>query len=478
MRKYLLFGLPLVLAIAGLAYLVVSIDSGQPTGTAATGDGWRTPTKAEKKKFHYVPGIGPRAREVPGSNGTEWEQRPKKGGPVYRVHGHTKPNPGAVSFSGKVVVRDQVRDGSAKGGVSKVVSAYTGDDAPDADEVLNDPPEWRVDDWIGDGMAGATGQYECASSGPRLELIYAHPEPWDRFDKAERDREKMVQAMAATMSHSSVLRGGPSTVKIRVVCEGGKPKISNLEFPKSPAGVKPDLGTHRCGFLWLWECENESDGQWSYSELNYSIGDAAEVLQEEGFWEDDVTYTVFWDGPTEGGTSWGYTPQDDSASPSTDAIMSLLNIDYWSGIGPLHEYLHTLGAVQDSAPHNYNGGHCSDGIDVMCYGTSVDSGGEYSETSCAADQPQTVDCGGDDYFNPLPRPGSYLTNHRNTANLGYMTYEGENRCSWVTGGGDPRLACGAPDITLPPGTVLDEDRGGTTGGGATGSPGLTNVPVG
>lgn len=57
--------------------------------------------------------------------------------------------------------------------------------------------------------------------------------------------------------------------------------------------------------------------------------------------------------------------------------------------GLMHEVGHTMGAVQPSAPNEYNGFHCFDGVDVMCYGTVAgDLGapdGTYGDHYCAPD---------------------------------------------------------------------------------------------
>jgi hypothetical protein len=85
-----------------------------------------------------------------------------------------------------------------------------------------------------------------------------------------------------------------------------------------------------------------------------------------------------------------------------------------SGIGSgtiagtgLHELTHALGAVAASAPHAGEGGHCTDGNDVMCaFGTP-------GLTSDACPGDSAFDCNNDDYFNVSPPAGSYLATHHN-----------------------------------------------------------------
>ena len=92
-----------------------------------------------------------------------------------------------------------------------------------------------------------------------------------------------------------------------------------------------------------------------------------------------------------------------------------------------HELMHTLGAVQHSAPHATPPGHCwddpafgFDGADIMCYDDQgVDISYYYSR--CPSTYPETFDCGKDDYFNPFPAASSYLATHWNTARNIYLS---------------------------------------------------------
>lgn len=89
----------------------------------------------------------------------------------------------------------------------------------------------------------------------------------------------------------------------------------------------------------------------------------------------------------------------------------------------LHEYAHTMGAVQSSAPHATKKEylskqkHCTDsqtigkgGTDIMC---KSDGEGEVFGNACPGMFPFHFDCNNDDYFNPKPAAGSYLATHWN-----------------------------------------------------------------
>lgn len=87
------------------------------------------------------------------------------------------------------------------------------------------------------------------------------------------------------------------------------------------------------------------------------------------------------------------------------------------GYAETHELLHTLGAVQDSAPHSTGAGHCVDESDTMCYS---DTSGLSMYTKCPGMPSWNVDCNHDDYFNVSPAPNTYLATHWNTANSSFL----------------------------------------------------------
>lgn len=104
----------------------------------------------------------------------------------------------------------------------------------------------------------------------------------------------------------------------------------------------------------------------------------------------------------------------------------------------MHELMHTLGAVENDAPHSTGGGHCLDEHDVMCYpdnpntpckrvnGTTYDCGYNGKPivvvANCASKSLEfLLDCNDDDYFNSgNVSAGTYLSNHWNIAHSPYL----------------------------------------------------------
>lgn len=82
-----------------------------------------------------------------------------------------------------------------------------------------------------------------------------------------------------------------------------------------------------------------------------------------------------------------------------------------------HELLHTLGAVQGSAPHSSGAGHCVDENDTMCY---TDTSGSAMTSACPSLPSWQVDCSLDDYFNASSSASGYLATHWNVADSSFL----------------------------------------------------------
>ena len=165
---------------------------------------------------------------------------------------------------------------------------------------------------------------------------------------------------------------------------------------------------------------------------NTALTDFSEMiheLRERGYRRGDRSYLLFVQAETYCGI--GTAPRDDRPTDNrADRIAGYARVDAgcWDtgdrGYHSIaaHELVHTLGGVQESAPHSTPGAHCTDDHDLMCYD---DGTGDEVRTVCRDGDSSThgagdafdrlLDCRGDDYFNPSPPSGSYLDTHWNTA---------------------------------------------------------------
>lgn len=112
----------------------------------------------------------------------------------------------------------------------------------------------------------------------------------------------------------------------------------------------------------------------------------------------------------------------------------------WNAAVAAHELAHTLGAVNNSAPHSSKAGHCTDGYDLMCYDGSGSASTKSAPSKVACPDrghEQRLDCRHDDYFNTNPGPGSYLATHWNVADSEFLIRD-------YTGDGDASVASASP----------------------------------
>ncbi len=179
-----------------------------------------------------------------------------------------------------------------------------------------------------------------------------------------------------------------------------------------------------------------------------SYSKAMSYLQDNGY-KDSYTKYLVWVYAGKAnfcgiGTSWG----DDQ--PNATKNITNVNTGYavvdttcWGSGAEIHEIMHNLGAVENSAPHATGGGHCLDDHDEMCYPDYQDSSGNlvncinasglsyacganrkpyYVADNCRDDSLEfLLDCNKNDYFNTgTVSPSNYLYSHWNVANSPYL----------------------------------------------------------
>jgi hypothetical protein len=149
-----------------------------------------------------------------------------------------------------------------------------------------------------------------------------------------------------------------------------------------------------------------------------------EQLRARGFDRQDRIYFAFVDSTSAGICGIAGRAVDDDPSPAnrsnTGPGYARVDAGCWHfPVPPVHELMHTLGAVQLSAPNSTGNGHCIDEYDVMCY--SDEPTFPAMRFDCASQaMERRLDCGHNDYFDPSPAPGSYLATHWNTANNRFL----------------------------------------------------------
>ena len=174
----------------------------------------------------------------------------------------------------------------------------------------------------------------------------------------------------------------------------------------------------------------------------YATGSVLDDIQSHLPDRPGVNYLVFVDFalPTLGAAAGSWSADDSPWATNVANMPAHSRIAYLEGGGDdffgsqqlaaqyadqvLHEVLHTLGAVQPSAPHFSGGAHCYELYDVMCY-TPKDgtTGGYLNDCAISSEAPnpgKPLDCGRDDYFNASPSRGSYLAAHWNLFNSAFL----------------------------------------------------------
>ena len=227
------------------------------------------------------------------------------------------------------------------------------------------------------------------------QVIYAWPSnSANRYDQiAPKLRDWIDEANAIVNTEAENF---DMTADIKISCDGEKISVLDVSLPISSTPTKETI---------------------------------ISALKNLGYKNEKIKYIVWYDGKATG-CSTG-TCRGQSSGPDADDKLYVENAnnkgpDYAliykiedSTLAPfimLHEYSHTMGAIQKSAPNGVDNEHCNDepplekmGTDIMC---KSDNPATTFKDSCSGYQFR-FDCNNDDYFNPKPEPGSYLATHWN-----------------------------------------------------------------
>jgi hypothetical protein len=262
--------------------------------------------------------------------------------------------------------------------------------------------------WIADTWCGQTPpplddvEHRTQGSAPTFKVVYAHATDWpDGFATYAPVIQRAMRTAAGYVLQAS---GGRQSLRIDLgtSCGAQYVDIADVELPL----------TNQQYLLMPWQ-----------QRFNTISGQVKDIVGIKPLQNNVVIFADHTLG-SDGVSGVGDIVSDDTPGPANLANQlgrsALLFGDGSPGFAPqavnslghaiLHEMSHTIGAVQLSAPHSTGAAHCYDGLDVMCY-----NDGGFAWRPMTVCQQLSYDCGGDDYYNPSPSPGSYLATHWNLA---------------------------------------------------------------
>jgi hypothetical protein len=243
---------------------------------------------------------------------------------------------------------------------------------------------------LGDGPTAGIECHGDGTSGPRVHAIYVvAADAEDRFDVVRPYIEQWAARVETIFDTSAANHGG--TRHVRWVTDAN------------------------CGLVVDHVVVSASGDN--------SFGATVNELANMGYDSPDRKYLMWVDANVYCGIGQMYTddsPGADNINNGAIAMFGRVDAGCWGQQDSVaaHELVHMLGGVQFTAPNTSGNGHCTDENDRLCY---VDGEGVTLTYPCGGAWEGLLDCGGDDYYNPNPAPGSYLATHWNTANNKFLT---------------------------------------------------------
>jgi|GEM_PF-5021678 len=238
-------------------------------------------------------------------------------------------------------------------------------------------------------------------TGPKLQVIYAYDSSKGVSPTKLASIRTMIQEADRIVFLSADKQGGGRRLRIATERTGNSCQVSVITVPASSA----DLNS---GSTSIIDNQLISAGVLADSSIENSINLGTIPVV---FFDSDPNNnaqcglgTTTFDDAVDGANS---LPQSGQAS---------IWANCWNAFTTVHEIMHTLGAVQSTAPHSTVGGHCFDGIDPLCYDDN--SGNSTQQLICPSTPYRPgglLDCNADDYFAISPPKGTYLSDHFNIA---------------------------------------------------------------
>jgi hypothetical protein len=244
----------------------------------------------------------------------------------------------------------------------------------------------------GSGTAAATGGVPIIGdgvSGNRVQAVYAvAADRTDRYDEVAPLITEWAAHVNTMVAESAALTGGERHVRF-VTDSGGTLAVEKVILPTT--------------------------GDDSF---NATIS----AMKAAGYDDPSRKYLIWTDASSYCGIATIYGDDragQDNANNGRYPMYSRVDSGCWgfSNSVELHEIVHNMGGVQQSAPHVTPGWHCTDDADRMCY---KDSSTVTMTSTCPSWMEAYLDCGHDDYFHTSPPAGSYLAQHWNVANSSFL----------------------------------------------------------
>jgi len=289
------------------------------------------------------------------------------------------------------------------------------------------------------GGFGTSADIVCsaASRSRHVMLTYLLPADYetgafgthgDRFaEMRDQLRASLYDASALVDRRAAELAPG-SRRRLRVLCDpDGLPQVRRIVLPHTAAAYRSETGgfgliiedLERLGMLPLYR--------------DFTTTRSPEVRRVLGYYDADFVPGIAGQGTLMRRSrllASGISARDPLAGITTRAIQNnpaqaTLGVQYgtsYDGVPDpplytslLHELTHTMGAVQDETPTSSLGGHCIDGLDIMCYADDGSRASSYDSIACPPSAPgspvpedERYDCNGDTYFHPAPPAGNPL----------------------------------------------------------------------
>jgi hypothetical protein len=226
-------------------------------------------------------------------------------------------------------------------------------------------------------------------------VIYMRrPSTPDEYSALKADIQEEIAQMNYLLNQSSIASGGP-TADYKVLCDGTGGSIADIRVSEL------------------------------VSDAARTFNGVTSAARAAGYDEQNVDYTIFYDGPAQDpgqcGVGGVYPTSSGGQALSANNPNNLGNVhgitwrNCWDGITAMHENGHNQGAVQYDAPHSTGDGmHCFDHSDVMCYndGGNLDPGPPLASDHCSAGT-LVFDCGFNTYFDANTEGGEYLASNWN-----------------------------------------------------------------